>query len=288
MPHPVFHDSDDEDSGANDSFDANDDEPETEHLRPIAIDAKALESCKLALGRALAANRSLRQKVRKARLRRRIFAKAHPSCPWTLRRALSTTQRTHSVTAAPFNVIPKKYHSLLDYAEYKHLGKDFIAELGNYRSSMLNTLRRVIASILTSAGYTVNSQILASAAADRSQDKVLLGLLRFPNDKSSKLFAPILFPDGKKNMMYIFLSRIVLDLHRVMVHGPSSLAANYKPDPKANSTKYGFVEVTDHSLALASTFARFLVSADKMFASIGAIMKINWLVHCKFKCCRLS
>ncbi|KAJ7677389.1 hypothetical protein B0H14DRAFT_3177791, partial [Mycena olivaceomarginata] len=233
------------------------------------VDAKALESCQLALGRSLPKNRSLRQKVSEfeaTAISKRRLGDEGDNC-------LGYKKNAGPVTAALFNVIPKKYHSLLDYAEYKHLGKDFIAEPGNYRSSMLNTLRRVIASILTSAGYTINSQILASTTADTSQDKVLLGLLRFPNDKLSKLFAPI---DGKKNMMYIFLSRIVLDLHRVMVHGPSSLAANSKPDPKANGTKYGFVEVTDHSLALASTFARFLVSADKTFASIGPIMKINW------------
>ena len=44
-----------------------------------------------------------------------------------------------------------------------------------------------------------------------------------------------------------------------MVHGLSSLAANSKPDLKANGTKYGFVEVTDHSLALAGTFVRIYV-----------------------------
>ncbi|KAJ7215091.1 hypothetical protein B0H12DRAFT_1242072 [Mycena haematopus] len=182
---------------------------------------------------------------------------------------------SHSVTAGLFDVIPEKYHMLLDYAEYKHFAKDFIAEFGGYRSSMLNTLRGVMASILASAGYTVNSQILGSATADRSQDKVLLGLFRYPNDKSP-LFAPILYPDGKKNTTYIFLSRIVLDVHRVMVHGRSSLAANSKPDPKANGTKYGFVEVTDHSIALAGILTRFLISADKTFAPIGAITKINW------------
>ncbi|KAJ7215092.1 hypothetical protein B0H12DRAFT_1242073 [Mycena haematopus] len=71
MPHPVVRDSDDEDSAnwANESFGGNDDEPEAEHLRPVAVNAskteivKALESCQLALGRALAENRSLRQKV---------------------------------------------------------------------------------------------------------------------------------------------------------------------------------------------------------------------------------
>ncbi|KAJ7323604.1 hypothetical protein DFH08DRAFT_817640 [Mycena albidolilacea] len=242
--------SGDKDSGANKSFGANDDEPEAEHLQPIAVDGSKAE-------------------IIKAHPRRK------PQPPPKVR-FINNTVYSHSITAALFDVIPTKYHSLLDYSEYKHLGKDFIAELRNYRSSMINTLQGVTVPILTSAGHAVDSTILASVNADRSQDKVLLGLLWFPADKSSKPLAPILFPDGKKNLMYIFLSRVVLDLHRVMVHGPSSLAANAKPDPKANGTKYGFVEVTDHSLALAGTFACFLVSADKTFASTGAITKINW------------
>ncbi|KAJ7836868.1 hypothetical protein B0H14DRAFT_2589431 [Mycena olivaceomarginata] len=188
----------------------------------------------------------------------------------------SNTACSRSVTATLFEVVPPKYHSLIDYSEYKHMAKDFITELGNARSSLINSLRGVIASILTSAGYNVNSTILGVATADRSQDKVLLGLLRFPDDKTSKIFAPILFPNGEKRMDYIFLSKMVLDLHRAMVHGPSSLAANSKPDPKANGTKYGLVEATDHSIALAAIFARFLISADKIFASTGAITNITW------------
>ncbi|KAJ7907763.1 hypothetical protein B0H13DRAFT_2273574, partial [Mycena leptocephala] len=140
---------------------------------------------------------------------------------------------------------------------------------------MINTLRGVIAPILTSAGHAVNSSLLGAAGADRSNAQVLIGLLRFPQDKKFKVFAPILFPKGEKKMEYIFTSEVVLDLHRVMIHGPSSLVENSHPDTKANRTKYG-VEATDHSIALAGILARFLVSADKTFASIGGITKIPW------------
>lgn len=136
---------------------------------------------------------------------------------------------------------------------------------------MINSVRGVIASILSSAGHSVNNKILGSANPDRSKDKVLLGLLRFPEDNKSKPFAPILFPQGKKRLEYIFTSQIVLEvcrhlfcfiysltfrlrqIHRVMVHGQSSLGENSKPDPKANGTKYGVSEATDHSIALAGT-----------------------------------
>ncbi|KAJ7094136.1 hypothetical protein C8R44DRAFT_890505 [Mycena epipterygia] len=41
-------------------------------------------------------------------------------------------------------------------------------------------------------------------------------------------------------------------IHRVMVHGQLSLGENSKPDPKANGTKYGVSEATDHWLELWS------------------------------------
>ncbi|KAJ6526346.1 hypothetical protein B0H19DRAFT_1084450 [Mycena capillaripes] len=103
----------------------------------------------------------------------------------------------------------------MDHSEYKHLAKEFIAELGNARSSLINSLREVIASILTSAGHSVNRKIVSVAGADRSQDKawdkMLLRLLRFLEDKTSKIFAPILFPNGEKKMCCIFLNNIILD-----------------------------------------------------------------------------
>ncbi|KAJ7658448.1 hypothetical protein B0H17DRAFT_1262230 [Mycena rosella] len=275
---------------------------------------KALEHCQLALGRILAENRGLRQSnselqatstsKRRRRekgdnqlgyeqhigpLARRFlftnetwvrtsdFRKDRPELFSNAEdRFANNNMYSRAVTAALFDSIPEKYHSLLDYTEYRHFAKDFIAELGNARSSMINSVRGVIASILSSAGHSVNNKILGSANADRSKDKVLLGLLRFPEDNKSKLFAPILFPQGKKRLEYIFTSQIVLEIHRVMVHGQSSLGENSKPDPKANGTKYGISEATDHSIALAGTLARFLVSADKLWASKGAITEINW------------
>ncbi|KAF8158702.1 hypothetical protein K438DRAFT_1777040 [Mycena galopus ATCC 62051] len=271
------------------------------------------KSCQLELGRVLAENRRFRQRLSelestatsKRRQRdqsdNRLGYKAHVG-PWARlffltkegwvrkedfrarpseisldpeARFTSNTVYSHAITSALYDIVPERFHSLLDSGHYRHLAKDFTTEIRGARSSTINSLRGVIASILSSASYTVSSQILGVAAADRSQDKVLLALLRFPEDKASKLFAPILFPKGQKKMQFIFLSKIVLDIHRVMVYGPSSLAANSKPDAKSNGVKYGVFEATTHSVALAGQ-ARFLVSADKTFADVGAITKIKW------------
>ncbi|KAJ6523193.1 hypothetical protein B0H19DRAFT_1277056 [Mycena capillaripes] len=302
---PRVDSDEDEPSDGNESLGA-DSDIEKEHLQPINLTASkedivvALKNCQLAPGRTLAENRNLgrgRDKgdnrlgyeayvgawARTFLLNKEVwvrvddFRKNRPDLPLDPAARFGNDKiYSTSITSALFDTIPEKYHALLDRAEYRHLAKDFVAELSSARSSMINTLRGVIASILTSAGHTVNSSLLGAAGADRSNAQVLIDLLRFPQDKKFKVFAPILFPKGEKKMEYIFTSDIVLDLHRVMIHGPSSLVENSKPDTKANGTKYGVVEATDHSIALAGTLARFLVSADKTFASIGGITKIPW------------
>ncbi|KAJ7832949.1 hypothetical protein B0H14DRAFT_3142747 [Mycena olivaceomarginata] len=290
MPPPIVL-SDDEDDAGSDTFGADDTEKQ---LQPIDINAsktdiiKGYQSCQLDLGRILAENRSLRQRVseleataaskrrrgtgmgdnrlgyqknvgswaryflltKEAWVKTEDFRKSPPELSLDpAARFGSNTAYSNGITAALFDMIPVKYHPLLDYAEYRHLGKDFIAEVGNARSSTINSLRGVIPSILTSAGHAVD-------------------------ETTSRIFAPILFPNGQKKMEFIFLSKIVLDIHRVMTFGPSSLGV--KPDAKSNGIKYAVFEATDHSIALAGIFARFLVSADKTFANTGTITKITW------------
>ncbi|KAJ6550560.1 hypothetical protein B0H10DRAFT_2202311 [Mycena sp. CBHHK59/15] len=251
-------------TSSNESYRDNaDSDIDQEHLRPLSINAtkeevlKALEHCQLALGRVLAENRSLRQtnsdllaaasskrhrlvqgdnkigyKSQIGTLAKRFFFTQEA---WT-RAPLNPEHRftndnvySQSVTTALFDNIPPKYYPLLDYNSYKHFAADFITEFGNARASVINSIRRVMPIILASAGYSVESNLLVAAASDRSQDKVLISLLRFPQDKTPCLFPPVIFPNGSKNMNCIFLSRIVLDVHRAMCHGPSSLGDTSAP-----------------------------------------------------------
>ncbi|KAJ7703996.1 hypothetical protein B0H17DRAFT_1127021 [Mycena rosella] len=260
------------DSG-NESFGDND--FEAEHLRPVDVNASKQEvnvgsrlssivnsrsvasSPKIATSAKRTANYNPRSPLSDEDAKRATidlamrlmqdFRKDQPDLPANPKHCFANNNMySRGITYALFEAIPPKYHPLLDFSEYTHLAKD------------------------------VDPKLLGIAAADRSADKVLLGLLRFPGDTTSKIFAPILFLKGQKKMEYIFTSNIVLDIHRVLIHGPSSLAEGSKPDPKAAGTKYGLVEATDHSIALAGLLARFLVSADKIFAPMGAITKINW------------
>jgi hypothetical protein len=77
-----------------------------------------------------------------------------------------------------------------------------------------------------------------------------------------------------------------------MIHRPSSLVKDSKPDPKANGSKYHIIEANEHSISLAAVLvsggrahlfyilnlfqARFVLSADKQFAPTGTISKVSW------------
>ncbi|KAJ6553877.1 hypothetical protein B0H10DRAFT_2374846 [Mycena sp. CBHHK59/15] len=300
-------------ASSNESYRDNaDSDIDQEHLRPLSINAtkeevlKALEHCQLALGRVLAENRSLRQtnsdllaaasskrhrlvqgdnklgyKSQIGTLAKRFFftqeawvqttdfRKDRPEPPLNPEhRFTNDNVYSQSVTTALFDNIPPKYYPLLDYNSYKHFAADFITEFGNAHASVINSIRRVMPIILASAGYSV----------EMIEAKIKSSSLSYASHKTKHLvsFPPVIFPNGSKNMNCIFLSRIVLDVHRAMCHGPSSLGDNAKPDPKASATKYGIFEATDHSIAFAAIAARFVLSPDKTWASTGTISNIKW------------
>ncbi|KAJ7205894.1 hypothetical protein C8J57DRAFT_1615311 [Mycena rebaudengoi] len=257
---------------------------------------EVLKLCQLALGHALAENRKLRQNnsnllavqgsKRRGRgskdtsafqlvvgplakrffltqetwVRVHEFKKAPPEPPLTIeQRFANTNNYSFGVTAALHAIVPEKLRPYLDADESTDFPRAFIAEHGAARSSLINTIRQAMQTILSHAGHIVDSSLLLAAAADRSTDPILHKLLCFPSDKKPTLFAPLLFPGETKNMQFIFTSDIILLTHRVMIHGPSSLVKDSKPDPKANGI-----------------LARFVLSADKQFAPTGTISKVSW------------
>ncbi|KAJ7262836.1 hypothetical protein C8J57DRAFT_1630555 [Mycena rebaudengoi] len=296
-----------------------DNEEEQQYLRPPAIDAtkadveEALKSCQLALGRALAENRTLRQNngnllavqssKRRGRgskdtsafqsavgplakcffltqetwVRMQDFKKAAPDPPLTIEQRFANTKNySLGITAALHAIVPEKLRQYLDTDESTAFARAFMAEHGAARSTLITVIRQAMPTILKKAGHIVDGDLLLAAAADRSTDPILHKLLCFPSDKKLTMFAPLLFPGEIKNMQYLFTSDIVLLTHRVMIHGPSSLAKDIKPDPKANGSKYHIVEASEHSISLAAILARFVLSADKQFAPDSAISKVSW------------
>ncbi|KAJ7447332.1 hypothetical protein B0H11DRAFT_2335661 [Mycena galericulata] len=183
-------------------------------------------------------------------------------------------QYTESLTAALYQDIPEKFHELLDANQYGNLAKDFIREHGDARSSLLNSVRKALPTILK--GLDVDFDLLTTAGADRSNNAVLSGLLKFPNERKPTLYAPVLFPGPNQNMTELFLSPAVKKVHRLMYFGPGSLVPGSKPASNSNGVRLSLKEVTASSISAAATVTRFVLSPDKEWASKGAISGTEW------------
>ncbi|KAJ7456420.1 hypothetical protein B0H11DRAFT_2321762 [Mycena galericulata] len=178
-----------------------------------------------------------------------------------------------SLTAALYQDIPEKFHELLDANQYSNLAKDFIREHGDARSSLLNSVRKALPTILK--GLDVDFDLL-TAGADRSNYATLSRLLKFPTERKPTLYATVLFPGPDQNMTELFLGPVVKKVHRLMYFGPGSLVPGSKPASNSNGVRLSLKEVTASSISAAATVTRFVLSPDKEWASKGAISGTEW------------
>ncbi|KAJ7777659.1 hypothetical protein DFH07DRAFT_951307 [Mycena maculata] len=198
------------------------------------------------------------------------FQKLQPEYSRDVRDHFSSDEEyTHIITRALYNDIPAKFHPLLNAQEYSNFAKDFIHEHGDGRSTLLNNIRKALPVILKD--HHIDTHLLTSASADRSKDKVIAGLLRFPTDKKATLWAPILFPTSTQNMNLVFTGPMVMQIHRLMYFGPGSLVPGKSVAQNSNGIRLGFREVTEASISASAILARFVLSPDKEWASKGAI-----------------
>ncbi|KAJ7813326.1 hypothetical protein B0H13DRAFT_2382582 [Mycena leptocephala] len=179
-----------------------------------------------------------------------------------------------SITSALYEDIPEKFHSLLDVQTYSNFAKDFIREHGEGRSALIGVIRKALPVILK--GHSIDSSLLTNAKADRSKDNTIDRLLRFPTERKATLYPPILFPGPTQNMKEVFTGPIIMNVHRLMYFGPSSLTLGSKPAQNSNGIKLGFHDVTEASVSAAVILTRFVLSTDAEWAAKGAISKIEW------------
>ncbi|KDQ51820.1 hypothetical protein JAAARDRAFT_94790, partial [Jaapia argillacea MUCL 33604] len=84
------------------------------------------------------------------------------------------------------------------------------------------------------------------------------------------IFAPILFPDLKKNKKTVFLNEALQKVLKVILFGPSSLNPGPHAKPKTYAQLWGVTEVTPGAIALATVLVRFIASPDKELTLVGA------------------
>ncbi|KAJ7075494.1 hypothetical protein B0H15DRAFT_956411 [Mycena belliarum] len=187
---------------------------------------------------------------------------------------LDDTAYRQSITSALYEDIPEKFHDALNAQTYASFAKDFVHEHGEGRSTLISVIRKNLPIILK--GLNIDSDILTTASADRSNNPALTGLLRFPTERKATLYGPVLFPGPTQNMNELFTGEVVMKVHRLMFFGPKSLVPRSKPAANSNGIKMGLKEVTEESISAAGTLTRFVLSPDKEWASTGAISGIEW------------
>ncbi|KAJ7862569.1 hypothetical protein B0H13DRAFT_2354576 [Mycena leptocephala] len=114
---------------------------------------------------------------------RAAFQKAKPDPPENARdQFLSDAAYTTSMAIALHEDIPSKFHVLLDAQTFSNFANDFLHEHSDGRSSFVSTLRKAMPTILKGLG--IDTDLFASAKADRTKDAILAGPLKFPTRAS--------------------------------------------------------------------------------------------------------
>ncbi|KAK7059890.1 hypothetical protein R3P38DRAFT_3168345 [Favolaschia claudopus] len=189
---------------------------------------------------------------------------------------LNDNEYTSNITWKLYAFIPERFHSLLDYKIYSSFAKDFVHEHSEGRSAVIKVIRKALPTILNLKDYPgVDHALLVGASSDRSKCPALVKLLKFPNDKKPSVYPPIFFPSSTQNMLEVFTGHIVKDIHKIMFYGPGCLTSGAKPASNSNGIKLN-LQVNEASVAAAAILARFVLSADKQWASTGLVSKIEY------------
>ncbi|KAJ6482255.1 hypothetical protein DFH09DRAFT_1107298 [Mycena vulgaris] len=189
----------------------------------------------------------------------------------------------NSVTIALYQDIPEKFHSLLDAETYGSFAKDFIHEHSDGRSTLISIIRKTLPVILK--GFNIDSDLLTTAGADRSNNEALKHFLCFPNERKATLYAPVLFPGPTRNMNELFTGPVVMKVHRLMYFGPGSLVPGKKPAPNSNGIRMGLKQVTESSISAAGILTRFVLSPDKEWGTSKTDWEAEYRAYHKLLAC---
>ncbi|KAJ7691830.1 hypothetical protein B0H17DRAFT_1133607 [Mycena rosella] len=144
-----------------------------------------------------------------------------------------------SITAALYQEIPEKFHSL------------FIHDFGEGHSSLLNVLQKLLPVILN--GANIDMSLLTTAGADRSNNTVLTALLCFPNEQKPLLYpSPVPWSDAADDG---YIHRTYRDEGSPSYFGPKSLTGGKKPASNSNGkafrtiNKFVFAGLTPNATA---------------------------------------
>ncbi|KDR65151.1 hypothetical protein GALMADRAFT_260311 [Galerina marginata CBS 339.88] len=202
------------------------------------------------------------------------FLAPQPDCTSVDPARYSTPETAlEGVIAELYEEIPEDLHEkLLNLTRFRDT---FLSKLNDHRRHAVGQLRNQSAAII----FNKNPHYFSTSFKDRDKLPDFVAALKFPDPRKSKFskYAPILFPDGRKDMTK-FLKCIHLALMlRCLLFGPASLSSEKKPSgSKPVGELWGITRVTPGSIAFVAILAIFLHSPDNEFSEIGKLSKIDY------------
>ncbi|EGO19927.1 glycosyltransferase family 2 protein [Serpula lacrymans var. lacrymans S7.9] len=203
-----------------------------------------------------------------------FFRKQRPDgpCPDSEERYASPLAEEQAQIIEIYEFIPEHLHCLM--RESHHFGNIFSKKLCNGRLDILHKIR-------TKAGiiYDLPEHVFETTF-DRStvpELRALLGVDDNRKDAKYPMFPPVLFPNFKVDMKYIFGNPIIAKILKVTFRGPNSLSGG-RGGGKSNANAWHVTCNTPGSLAWGAVAAVFLASPDDEFPhdGKGAISHIQY------------
>ncbi|KAF8961519.1 hypothetical protein BDZ97DRAFT_1921203 [Flammula alnicola] len=185
---------------------------------------------------------------------------AHPD------RYKSDLSMLQGITAELYEVVPSDLHEDLKSSPA------FRSLLASGRRSMLYQLRSKTASeIFCQPSKYYSVKFLKREKIPAFQEK-----LKFPGDKEYPKYAPILFPNGRREMKNLFRCVELTEMLKSILFGPTSLSSDKPPSRITQGRVWGTTFVTPGAIAHMAVLAIFLHSPDTELASIGAKSNIPY------------
>ncbi|KAH7904489.1 hypothetical protein BJ138DRAFT_1237336 [Hygrophoropsis aurantiaca] len=184
-------------------------------------------------------------------------------------RYLSTPARNAAILAEIYSITPRKLHGVVSHSSFI---SQFRHHLNNARGSHLTNLRNSAAEL-----FDMPSTYFKRRQRDHQDKEELQKLLKFKvDDKKYPRFSPMFYPNNVKKDKLLFRVRLLVNILRVVLLGPSSLTSSKRGGPPGYASRWGIVTITPGAIAWAATMAKFLASPDESFEPIGATSGIHY------------
>ncbi|KAK7433752.1 hypothetical protein VKT23_020579 [Stygiomarasmius scandens] len=156
---------------------------------------------------------------------------------------------------------------------------EFMKQIGNERSVILNTIRKNAALIFSDIEV---SPLLwsVSSSKEQAESAIIKSLLYMPNESLDDTpFLLVFYPNQNIKSRDIFFNEYQPRLIRIALFGPNSLQTavdQFKYSSMLLGMKWRVTEVNASCIAWSAVVLRFILSPDTQFSERGSVSQINY------------